>query len=146
MLDLLVRDGRTSYATLAAAAGLTEARATRRVRWLLERGVAYLDVDIAAAALGFNSPAYLWLRVTPSALAGAGEALAREPEIAYAGAISGTYNLTAAIMCRNLEALYRFVTARVGAIDGVQALEVSPIVRVVKQAGALMDGSRLIAS
>jgi DNA-binding Lrp family transcriptional regulator len=146
MLELLAHDGRTPYAALASAAGLTEARASRRLRWLLARGVAYLDVDVAAEALGFGTPAYLWLRVTPSALASAGEALALEPEVAYAAAISGAHNLTAALVCRNLDDLYRFITSRVGAIAGVQAMEISPIVRVVKQAGALLDGTRLVAS
>ena len=143
MFDVLVRDGRASYAALAAAAGLGEARTARRLRALLDRRVAYLDVDIAAAAFGFHTPAYLWLSVTPAALADAGAALAGEPEVAYAGAISGTQNLAAAVMCRDLPALYEFVTTRVGAIAGVQTMEISPIVRTVKQAGALLDGNRL---
>ncbi|HEU5266141.1 MAG TPA: Lrp/AsnC family transcriptional regulator [Jatrophihabitans sp.] len=145
MLDVLVRDGRAPYSALAAASGLSEARATRRLRALLQRGVAYLDVDVAAAALGFGTSAYLWLTVTPAALASAGAALAREREVAYAAAISGAHNLSAAVICRDLEALYRFVTSRVGAIAGVRSLEISPIVRTVKQAGALMDGNRLVA-
>ena len=143
MFDVLVRDGRATYAALAAAAGLGEARTARRLRALLDRRVAYLDVDIAAAAFGFHTPAYLWLSVTPAALADAGAALAGEPEVAYAGAISGTQNLAAAVMCRDLPALYEFVTTRVGAIAGVQTMEISPIVRTVKQAGALLDGNRL---
>lgn len=143
MLDLLVRDGRAPYSTLAAATGVSEARAARRLRTLLEQRVANLDVDIVASALGFHSPAYLWLSVTPAALAAAGAALAREPEVAYAAAISGAQNLVAAVICRDLRALYEFVTIRVGAIAGVQAMEISPIVRTVKQAGALLDGNRL---
>ena len=143
MFEVLVRDGRASYATLAAAAGLGEARTARRLRALLDGGFAYLDVDLAAAALGFHTPAYLWLSVTPAALADAGATLARETEVAYAAAISGTQNLAAAVVCRDLPALYDFVTTRVGAIAGVQAMEISPIVRTVKQAGALLDGNRL---
>ncbi|HEU5267516.1 MAG TPA: Lrp/AsnC family transcriptional regulator [Jatrophihabitans sp.] len=143
MLDVLVRDGRAPYAAVAAAVGLGEAQATRRLRALLRRGVAYFDVDVAAAALGIRTPAYLWLQVTPAALASAGTALAAEREVAYAAAVSGAHNLTAAVMCRNLEALYTFVITRVGALDGVQAMEVSPLWRVVKQAGAMLDGDRL---
>ncbi len=45
--------------------------------------------------------------------------------------------------CRSLDDLYRYVTESVGPIEGVQALEVSPILRRIKQAGTLVDGDRL---
>ena len=73
----------------------------------------------------------------------AGRALSREKEIAFAGAITGASNLAASIVCRDTEHLYRFVTDRVGAIEGVQTMEVLPVLRHVKQAGALLDGDRL---
>jgi DNA-binding Lrp family transcriptional regulator len=143
MLDVLARDGRATYAVLAAAAGISEGRAMRRLNMLLERGVAYLDIDLSAAALGFNALANLWLTVTPSELENAGNALSREQEVAFAAAISGPHNLTAAVTCRDLDALYRFITTKVGAIAGVQSMEVSPVLRHVKQAGALVAGDRL---
>ena len=35
------------------------------------------------------------------------------------------------------------MTVKVGAIDGVQNMEISPVLRRLKQAGALVDGDRL---
>ncbi|MCW2658332.1 MAG: transcriptional regulator, partial [Jatrophihabitans sp.] len=61
----------------------------------------------------------------------------------FAAAISGPHNLTAAVTCRDLDGLYRFITTKVGAIAGVQTMEVSPVLRHVKQAGALVSGDRL---
>lgn len=146
MLALLAADGRATYGALAAAAGISEGRAMRRLTTLLELGVAYLDIDLSAAALGFHALANLWLTVTPAELANAGEALSREQEVAFAAAISGPHNLTAAVTCRDLDGLYRFITAKVGAIAGVQTMEVSPVLRHVKQAGALVSGDRLGAT
>lgn len=143
MLDALNRDGRTSYASLAAIAGTTQTRAARRLRTLWEQGVAYYDVDLSVAALGLRSMATLWLTVTPSELQRAGDALARTREAAFAAAITGPQNLTASVVCRDVDALYGFVTDEVGAIPGVQTMEIAPVLRHVKQAGALTDGERL---
>ena len=44
---------------------------------------------------------------------------------------------------RNLGELYHYVTDKLGAVDGVQQLEISPVLRLLKQAGTLMDGDRL---
>jgi DNA-binding Lrp family transcriptional regulator len=145
MLDVLAADGRASYSDLARAAGVDEGRATRRIRALVAAGAAYFDVDISVAALGFGTSATLWLTVAPAELDAAGRALAAEPEVAFAAAISGPQNLTASIVCVDVNSLYRFVTERVGAVPGVQRLEISPVLRHVKQAGALTSGDRLLA-
>jgi DNA-binding Lrp family transcriptional regulator len=145
MLEVLAADGRASYAHLARAAGVDESRATRRVRALVAAGAAYFDVDISVAALGFGTSATLWLTVPPAQLDAAGRALAAEREVAFAAAISGPQNITASIVCVDVDSLYRFVTERVGAVSGVQGLEISPVLRHVKQAGALTSGDRLLA-
>lgn len=143
LLDALARDGRASHAALAAATGMTETRVARRLQNALADGRIYLDVDIAGGALGLHAPAALWLTVAPHDLARVGDLLAREREVAFAAAVTGAQNLAASVVCRDVDALYRFVTERVGAIDGVQALELQPVLRHVKQAGSLMEGGRL---
>jgi len=140
LIDLLIRSGRASYADLAAAAGVSQGRATRRLAALLRVGVIYLDVDLSAPLLGYSAQANLWLTVTPSELHAAGTALRAHPEVAFAAAISGPQNLTASVTCRDLDHLYQFATQRVGTVPGVQALEISPVLRHVKQSGAIISG------
>ncbi len=143
ILDLLAHDGRTGYAALAKASGLSEGRVARRLAALLDAGIVYFDVDLAAVPLGFTAQANLWLTVVPAHLDAAGRALSEFPEVAFAAAITGSANLTASVTCRDLDALYTFLITRVGAIEGVQSMEVSPVLRRVKQAGALTRGDRL---
>jgi DNA-binding Lrp family transcriptional regulator len=144
MLDVLARDGRASYGELARAAGISEARAARRLNTLLETGVVYLDVDLAAALLGFPTSAYVWLSVPPARLDAACRALAGHGEAPFVAAVSGRANLVASVTFRSLDELYEYVTTRVGAIDGVQAIEVSPVLRRLKQAGTLVEADRLV--
>ncbi|MCW2526175.1 MAG: transcriptional regulator, AsnC family [Pseudonocardiales bacterium] len=144
MLTMLQRDGRATTAALAAAAGMTEARVARRLSSLLASGALYLDVDLAAGPLGYTAQASLWLTAAPAHLAAVGETLGGLPDVAFAAATSGRSNLYASVLCRDTDHLYRFATREIAAIEGVQTMEISPIQRVVKQAGALTDGYRLI--
>ncbi|MBO1754877.1 Lrp/AsnC family transcriptional regulator [Allobranchiibius sp. CTAmp26] len=143
ILDRLVVDGRSTYAQLAAAAGITEGRAARRLHFLLSLGVAHLDLDISAEAFGWDVSAQLWMTAAPADLEACGQALARIPGVTFAAAITGPHNLMAAVVCRDHQDLYRLVTRQVGAVPGISTLEVSPRMRTVKQAGALVEHSRL---
>jgi DNA-binding Lrp family transcriptional regulator len=146
MLGLLAADGRASLVDLAAAADLTPGRASRRLHALLLRRVVHIDVEIAAAALGYHARANLWLRVHPSAVKNVGRTLAQEPEIAFAAAVSGPHNIHAVAHCRDLDELFEFTSDRIGSLSGLQSMEVSPLLQHVKQAGTLLSGDRLVES
>ena len=143
LLAVLAEDGRAGLVDLAAAADLTPGRAARRLQTLLDRRVVHIDVEIAATALGYRAGANLWLRVHPSAVKTAGRALAQLPQIAFAAAVSGPHNLHAVAHCRDLDELFELTSDRVGALPGLQSMEVSPLLRHVKQAGTLLAGDRL---
>jgi DNA-binding Lrp family transcriptional regulator len=143
MLTVLARDGRAGYGRLARAAGLSEGRATRRLAALVDSGVVYFDVDLAGALLGFPVSAYLWLTVAPAQLDAACGVLSTHPEAPFVAAVSGSANVVISVTCRDLDELYRYTTGRLGAIAGVQAVEVAPVMRRLKQAGAMVDGDRL---
>ncbi|MBK3639924.1 Lrp/AsnC family transcriptional regulator [Streptomyces sp. MBT33] len=144
MLAALAVDGRASLVDLAAAAGLTPGRVSRRLDALLQHRVVHIDVETAAAALGYNARANLWLRVHPSAVKSAGRALAQEPEIAFAAAVSGAWNLHAVAHCRDLDELFEFTSDRIGSLAGLQSMEVSPVLKLIKQAGTRLSDDRLV--
>ncbi|AHH15877.1 putative transcriptional regulator [Nocardia nova SH22a] len=143
MLNLLARDGRTSVARLAQAARISHGRASRRLNALTENGAVVFDIDLAYELLGFRSLAYLWLTVHPEYLAAGGQLLADQPEVPFAVAVTGTANLLASVVCRTAEDLYAFITTKVRLLEGLTMVETSPVIRTVKQAGALRNGLRL---
>jgi DNA-binding Lrp family transcriptional regulator len=134
LLAALEVDGRTPYADLAAATGWSETTVRRRVEQLRESGALYFDLELDMPAFGYRAAAWLWMSVPPSHLAEVGAALAKFPEVAYAVATTGPANLAACVVCRDPESLYEFLTARVGALPGVERVESSPVIRTVKQA------------
>ncbi|WP_310723600.1 Lrp/AsnC family transcriptional regulator [Streptomyces sp. N2A] len=144
ILEALAADGRASLVDLATAADSTPGRVSRRLHALLQQRVVHIDVEIAAAALGYHARANLWLRVHPSAVKNVGRTLAREPEIAFAAAISGPYNIHAVAHCRDFDELFEFTSDRIGSLPGLQSMEISPVLQHVKQAGTLLSGDRLV--
>ena len=137
LLAELARDGRAGYAALAAATGWHEATVRRRIAALRAGGGLYFDIDIDDRALGYASPALLWITVDPTLLATAGRALAEHPEVSFAAATTGPTNLLASVLCPDVYALYDYLADRIGLLPGIRAVETAPIIRTVKRAGAV---------
>ena len=143
LFGVLAADGRATTARLAAAAGISEGRAARRLATLIRQGTLVIDVDLAHDALGFTVAAQIHFTVSPARLREAGAALARLPEVGFVAAMSGRSNLMASAACRDLAHLYEFTTGRAGALEGIVSMEVVPFARVVKQAGGMVVDGRL---
>jgi DNA-binding Lrp family transcriptional regulator len=138
LVDALALDGRMTYPQLAAATGWSESAARRRLDELIRSGTVYFDVEIDADMLGYRARVLLWMAVAPSRLASVGEALANHEEIVFAAATTGATNVLATVICSDMPALYRYLTERVGVLDGVERVETAPLLRHVKQVGAVV--------
>ncbi|MCF3962577.1 Lrp/AsnC family transcriptional regulator [Streptomyces fuscigenes] len=133
VLRALERDGRAPLAELARVAGVSESAARRRLERLLGSGSVYIDAEYSPAAIGFTTRALLWLGVEPRSLDGVGRALSAQPETAAVFATTGPSNLAVVIVCRDVAEVYRYVSGAVGSLDGVSSVDVSPVLRTVKQ-------------
>jgi DNA-binding Lrp family transcriptional regulator len=138
LLAVLAKDGRASLPALAAASRSSETTVRRRLEDLRRAGVLYFDVDTEPRLFGYHAEAMPWLTVVPSALTTVTDALARHPQIAYAAAMTGPANISAAVACHDLGELYDYLATGVGSLHGVSAAEAAPVVRRVKSAGALL--------
>jgi DNA-binding Lrp family transcriptional regulator len=143
LLNLLTRDGRASCATLARATGSTAGRVRRRIEQLTGSGAIYFDIDIATAATGQHTSATVWLTVTPRHLDAVGRAVAAHDDVPFAAALTGPSNLIATLTAPGLERAYGFVTDTLGSLEGITGYELAPLLRRVKQAGALVVEDRL---
>jgi DNA-binding Lrp family transcriptional regulator len=128
---------------LAAVSGSSAATVARRLEALLRDGALQIEVDLASDLLGFPTLATLWTTVAPAQLDEVGWHVARLPQTGFAAAVSGSANLAVSVVCRDTGELYRYLSHEIGAIPAVQAVELSPVIRRVKQHGSVMDGPRL---
>lgn len=144
LLAVLGRDGRAGYPELARATGLSESTARRRLERLRDAGAVFFDVEFVPVLFGYEAEATLVLTVPPARLAQVGAALAGHREVAFAAAVTGAASLMAVVVCRDTDALYTYLTERIGAVDGVGHVEVIPALRSVKRAGMLVEDGRLV--
>ena len=139
LLDALARDGRASWATLAAATGWTQRQAAQRVTALTAAGAVYFHLDVADEAVGVHAIANLWVTVAPADLATVGARLADHTEAAHVAAITGAANLMAAVRCPDAAALYRYLTTKVADIGAIRTVETVPQLTRVKQSHFLVE-------
>ncbi|AHH96664.1 Lrp/AsnC family transcriptional regulator [Kutzneria albida] len=138
VLRVLAEDGRADHARLAKAGGCSESTVRRRLDQLRRGQVLYFDVETDSRLFGYHSESVLWLTVAPAQLATVARALAGHAEIAFAAATTGPSNVVAFAVCRDADALYTYLSERIGALPGVLQVETAPIVRSAKRAGPLL--------
>jgi len=143
LVAALARDGRAGVVALARATGWPQSRVSARLADLLESGAVHVSTDLAPGLFGFHATAYLWLTVTPGDLHQTGHALSLHPETTFTAAVTGTANLLLTVTCRDLAALYDFITAKVGPLEAVRQVEVVPVLHRLKQAGTRVRDGRL---
>jgi DNA-binding Lrp family transcriptional regulator len=146
LVAALARDGRAGVVALARATGWPQSRVSARLAELLASGAVHVTTDLAPGLFGFHATAYLWLTVTPGDLHPTGQALSLLPETTFAAAVTGTANLLVTVTCRDLAALYAFVTTKVGPLPAVRQVETVPVLHRLKQAGTRVRDGRLSAT
>ncbi|MCP2306457.1 DNA-binding transcriptional regulator, Lrp family [Actinokineospora globicatena] len=131
LLDVLTADARTAPAAIASAVGAPESTVRRRVDRLVDAGLVRTCVVADSRVFGLAVDANVWMTVPPGRLPEFGERLAADPVVHGVLATTGATNLMAAVFCRDLAQLYRFVTA----LHDIPSAEVTVVAGAVKRAG-----------
>jgi DNA-binding Lrp family transcriptional regulator len=144
MLDALAEDGRAPHSQLAERTGWSVARVRRRIATLEASGALLYDVDVLPERLGYHLSAMLWLTVAPQHIHRVGERIVGHDRIAFAAAVSGSKNLLAIAICRDVHDLYTYLADHLGAINDILGYEVSIRTQRLKQSGSVIAYGRLI--
>jgi DNA-binding Lrp family transcriptional regulator len=141
---LLAADGRASYAQLAAASGVSESTAARRVESLVRRGCLRFRTLFETPLIGLGLEFMQWLAVEPGELEMVGVQLAEQPSTQYVSATAGRFNLCLHGVLPGYGDLYRYLTDVVGALPGVRAADMTLQARTLKRAYVRInpDGTR----
>ncbi|TVT45737.1 AsnC family transcriptional regulator [Amycolatopsis rhizosphaerae] len=134
VLAALGEDARLPASTIAARVGEPESTVRRRLLTLRAERQFVTEAFVEPRRLGLPVDANLLVQVPPGRLDEAGRTLARHPAVHGAFAATGAYNLHVAVWMRDLEELYRFVTADLARL-GATAAETVLVGRAVKRPG-----------
>ncbi len=125
-------DGRTAYAKLGPAVGLSQAAVRQRVQRLIESGVMQVVAVTDPLTLGFGLQAMVGVKVDGDLRVVAAK-LAKVDEVAYVVVTSGRFDLLVEVVCRDNEQLLALVNDVVRAISGVRTTETFTYLHLEKQ-------------
>jgi len=125
-------DGRTPYAKLGPAVGLSQAAVRQRVQRLIENGVMQVVAVTDPLMLGFKLEAMIGVEVDGDLRAVASK-LAEVDNVDYVVVTTGRFDLVVEVVCRDHEELLRLINDVVRAIPGVRATETFTYLHLEKQ-------------
>ena len=132
IIELLQRDGRMSYASMAKIVGLSEAAVRQRVQRLLDTGVMQIVAVTDPLTLGFARQVMVGIKVEGDTRPVA-KALSEVPEIDYVVMCAGTYDLLVELVCTDDDHLLTLLNDRVRAVPGVTGTETFVYLKLAKQ-------------
>ncbi|GAA3115974.1 Lrp/AsnC family transcriptional regulator [Streptosporangium carneum] len=125
-------NGRATHAEIAAATGISESTARRRLDSLLRRGILRIRAEIEPAYLGLPVEAALWLRVAEREVESVGHALARLPRVRCVMAVAGDHQLVTQVAVPGRFELYEFLR-EIGGLPGMRAIETTVMLLPLKR-------------
>lgn len=119
----LQQDSRQSNAKLAKQLGVSEATVRRRVRRLVQEQFIKITAVPDPFKVGFDTVAFMGLRVQLAKLDGVAAALAAKPCVHYVGLATGRYDIIIWVILPSAGDLAKFLKEEVAMIDGIVSTE-----------------------
>ena len=125
-------DGRTPYAKLGPAVGLSQAAVRQRVQRLMDNGVMQVVAVTDPLMLGFTLEAMIGVEVDGDLRAVASK-VAQVDNVDYVVVTTGRFDLVVEVVCRDHEELLHLINDVIRAIPGVRATETFTYLHLEKQ-------------
>lgn len=123
IISQLQIDGRRAFAAIAREVSVTEGTVRFRVARLQEEGILHIVAFADPFPLGFAMQASVLLRTTPAAHDRVADTVASWPEVMYVSTCAGSADLYMHVICRDHGEMWRLLSERLGAVDGVLSSE-----------------------
>jgi Lrp/AsnC family transcriptional regulator for asnA, asnC and gidA len=132
ILQILQKDGRTPFTTIAKLAGVSESTIRSRYANLVAQGVVNTVSIVDPFALNYQAPAIIHVSVEPGKIDEVAGKIKEFPEVSYLLMILGPYDLLIEVFCKDLAHLTEFISERLQNIDHVRGTETQMIARTYK--------------
>jgi Lrp/AsnC family transcriptional regulator for asnA, asnC and gidA len=132
ILRELQEDGRRPFREIARKIGVSERTVRARARRMGDDGVLRIIAFADPVRLGHSVLALVLIRVDTRGHDEVVETVASWPEVSYVSSLVGRADLYIQVMCRDNDELWRLVTQRLRALDGVIETETMLEVKVHK--------------
>ena len=132
IIEQLQQDGRSPYATIGKAVGLSEAAVRQRVQKLHDAGVMQIVAVTDPLQLGFARSAMIGIRVSGDAEAVA-DKMASMAEVDYLVVCAGNFDILAEIVAEDDDHLLEVINRKIRGIPEVTSTETFVYLKLRKQ-------------
>jgi Lrp/AsnC family transcriptional regulator for asnA, asnC and gidA len=133
IIEALRADGRTSNAALARRIRVAEPTIRKHLAGLVSSGRMQVVAVVDPFKVGYETDTNIGIHCAPAKVIEITERLSAMPEVRYVGVTTGVYDIIIAAMFRSNEELFTFLTQKIANIPGVEKLETSYVLKVVKR-------------
>lgn len=132
IIRVLQQDVRASYKSIATSLGVSHNTVRARMDRMTEAGVIRFAVVTSPHKVGFETTAFIGVRVDPQHIEAVGKAMAARREISYLGHTIGNQDVMALAHFENNQQLFKFTNQVVAAMPGVISIDVSIICETLR--------------
>lgn len=126
-------DARQSYRRLAEKLGVSPATIILRIRRLMKRGIVRaFTIELDLAKLGFQSMAFIMVKLDPKKSRTSIELLKKDPNVAELYEVTGDYHALMKVYSRDPRELASIID-RVRLTDGINDVSIIYVLRCVKE-------------
>ena len=134
ILRCLQEDARMPSAEISRRVGQVPVRTIRnRVKRLVDSGLVSLCAGAVPEALGFGIRADIVIDVAPGRVNEVAERLCTLDQVCYVALSTGDFDISAAFVATDVDALRTFVTETIHSIPGIDRTRVNVITKVFKR-------------
>ncbi|MCP1123397.1 AsnC family transcriptional regulator [Bacillus sp. AFS018417] len=138
ILEILMQNGRTSYADIGKELNLSRNVVRDRVQQLMEKGVIEkFSVVINSEAVGKNVSAFFEVDCEPAYLVKVAEKLANNPSVASCYQMTGPSTLHMHVLVEDFASLESFINNELYGIEGISRVESHILLRRFKSRSGL---------
>ncbi len=133
VLEILRKDGRATFAEIAAQLKVSPGMIRQRYNRLVDQGYLKVVAITNPVHRGIKTMALIGVRTDGNQMLKVADKIAKLKEVVYLVVVSGRYDIMIEVFCRDHEDLLNFVTEKLYAIDGVRETETFMHLKIVKE-------------
>jgi Lrp/AsnC family transcriptional regulator for asnA, asnC and gidA len=133
IIRILNDDGRTPFTQIAEILGVSPGMIRQRYHRLVEEGILQVVAVTNPLLLGFSTMALIGIKVEGSRLNEVVDKIASFEEVVYMVLLTGSYDLSVEVVCRDNEHLLNFLKEKLHAVEGIRDTETFVYLQIVKE-------------
>ena len=133
ILEILRKDGRATFAEIAAQLKVSPGMIRQRYNRLVDQGYLKVVAITNPVHRGLKTMALIGVRTDGNQMLKVADKIAKLKEVVYLVVVSGRYDIIIEVFCRDHEDLLNFVTEKLYGIDGVRETEAFMHLKIVKE-------------